>query len=187
MENSELKNFIIAMSVFSASFLLIFILYFLKTNGIYIHIGTPPPSGISLTFIYGVLIITVAISGMCLTKSTIIRIFIGGICSLIILWNLIFSSLDFNESYTTFSSPDKNEHFIVVEKGYGVIYQLSNSHLFMTELGKVRTDDGYQPFSEGAFKLKWEKQNQLLVQYAFTYSVQDRYKELLLEYKNSDN
>lgn len=34
--------------------------------------------------------------------------------------------------YTRFSSPDNKEEFVVIERGYGRLYQLSNSRLYMT-------------------------------------------------------
>ena len=62
-----------------------------------------------------------------------------------------------------FSSPDNKEEFVVIDRGYGRLYQLLNSRLYMTYLTDINTDDGYKPFLEGAYKLEWEESYQLII------------------------
>ncbi|MGD6843538.1 hypothetical protein ACQCVH_13580 [Bacillus infantis] len=85
--------------------------------------------------------------------------------------------------YTRFSSPDNKEEFIVIERGYGRLYQLSNSKLFMTYLTSINTDDGYKPFSDSAYKLEWEEPNQLIIHYKFDSTLDSLSKKVSTRYK----
>jgi len=71
----------------------------------------------------------------------------------------------------------------VIERGYGRLYQLSNSGLYMTYLTDIKTDDGYKPFSEGAYKFEWEEPNRLIIHYMFDYMSGSLSKEILTKYK----
>ncbi|TKC19622.1 hypothetical protein [Robertmurraya kyonggiensis] len=177
------KANIIAIGVLITSTILIMLLYFLKSWGVYVQLGTPP-QGVSLRILFILLTIVATVSGLYLSKDKIFDICIGALCLFIILSNLFSWWLfDSNAVYTIFSSPDKNEHFLVVETGYGTLYQLSSSGLFMTELAVIRTDDGYKPISKGAYRLEWKEQNKLIINYAFDYMAPNEYRKMNIEYK----
>lgn len=181
------KANIIAMGVLISSILFLILFYFLKSWGIYVQLGTPP-QGVSLRVLFILLTIVATVSGLYLSKDKILNICIGALCSFIIFSNLFSWWLfDSNAVYTIFSSLDKNEHFLVVETGYGTLYQLSSSGLFMTKLAVIRTDDGYKPISEGAYRLVWREQNKLIINYAFDYTAPNEYRKMNIEYKDKIN
>lgn len=177
------KANMIAMVVLISSILLLILLYFLKSWGVYVQLGTPP-QGVSLRILFILLTIVATVSGLSLSKDKFFDICIGALCAFIIFLNLFSWWLfDSNADYTIFSSPDKNVHFLVVETGYGTLYQLSSSGLFMTKLAIIRTDDGYKPISEGAYRLEWKEQNKLTINYAFDYTAPNEYRKMNIEYK----
>lgn len=87
-----------------------------------------------------------------------------------------------NAEYSTFSSPDKQERFLIIETGHSKIYQLSDAGLFITYVTNVRTDDGYKPFSNDAYHLEWKEPNKLLIQYVFDYMKPNNYEEVSIIY-----
>lgn len=157
----------IAFIVLGASILLLLILLYMDTKGVYVQLG-PPSSGISHTTLGIWLIIAAVGSAMYMLKDLGMRLIVIGIGLFFIL--IISSSNLFAEiKYTTFSSPDQSEKFVVIEKGYAMLYQISDSGLFMTALTKFDTDRGYKPFSEEAYELEWVSPNKLIIDYAYDY------------------
>lgn len=64
------------------------------------------------------------------------------------------------------------------------MYQMSSTKLFMKHSADTRTDDGYQPFSEGAYQLKWKEPNEFVINSAFDYMSPDHYnQEVIIKYK----
>jgi hypothetical protein len=55
----------------------------------------------------------------------------------------------------------------------------------MTHLTDIRTDDGFKPFSDGAYQLEWKKTNELLVKYVFYYMSPENYHEVTVTYKST--
>lgn len=166
---------------------LLFVLLFLGEKGVYLQIGKPPggirsyqincllvvllliSSGYLIHYIFNNLIITVF--------STIVNCFIFS--ALLIIYFLHLADVD----YTTFSSPDNKEHFVVVERYYSEIFQLSNNGLYMTYLGTAESD-GYKPFLEGAYHLKWKNPNELVIDYSATPPSNFSSKQITLIYKS---
>ena len=72
--------------------------------------------------------------------------------------------------YYVFQSPDQ-QHTIVVEErsfllaGSGTFYLKENA-LFMKPVEGYRTDDGYRPFQQKDFQLKW-KRDSVSITYGF--------------------
>ena len=64
------------------------------------------------------------------------------------------------------------------------MYRMSSPKLFMKHSADTRTDVGYQPFSEGAYQLKWKESNEFVINYAFDYMSPDDYnQEVIIKYK----
>jgi len=75
-------------------------------------------------------------------------------------------------------------HFVVKEIGHGDMYQMSSTKIFMKHSADTRTDDGYQPFSEGAYQLKWKEPNELVINSVIDYMSPDDYnQEVIIKYK----
>ena len=91
----------------------------------------------------------------------------------ILAFTFVTTLLSSEAKYTTFSSPNNKANFVVIESFQGKIYQMSKTGLFMKNLAKMRTDDVYQPFSEGAYELEWNEPNELVIRYAFNYMTPD--------------
>ncbi|MBK3497077.1 hypothetical protein JFL43_19995 [Viridibacillus sp. YIM B01967] len=185
-KNKKLFQVLVVCFILSVSFLLL--LYFLTTKGIYIQIGTPP-NGIHHYFLNCLLIFFTFLSGIYLIHYkfndkglTIIAI---GISSFISVFVLLYGLMTLEAKYTKFSSPNKQENFVVIETGHGEVYQLLNTGLFMTHLTDIRTDDGFKPFSDGAYQLEWKKTNELLVKYVFDYMSPENYHEVTVTYKST--
>ncbi|MGD7043073.1 hypothetical protein [Jeotgalibacillus proteolyticus] len=182
MKNSNRKESIKMASItLATSVLLLFTLLALQINGVSVYIGAPPV-GISHNVISNLLIIVAIASFTHLFKDRVIKaviivlaIFFIGIPSL--------PNLLFEKEYTTFSSPDNQEEFVVVERGYGRLYQLSNLGLYMTYLTDIETDNGYKPFSNGSYKLEWEEPNRLTIQYRFDNISDSLSKDISINYK----
>ncbi len=129
MEKGNTKEKIkIAVITLITSIVLLFALIIFEANGIYVQIKTPP-NGISHRALSNLLIIVAIVS--------LIYFFndkgINGIIIAIGVFFIIVPSLPnllSEAEYTRFSSPE----FIVIERGYGRLYQLSNSRLYMTFL-----------------------------------------------------
>ncbi|MGY4795505.1 hypothetical protein ACVNNN_10900 [Lysinibacillus fusiformis] len=167
--------------IFSVSILLLIL--FLGTKGIYLQIGFPP-GGIHSYQIKCLLIILILISSVYLiqhlfhnlimtTIATINNCFIFS--AILIIYVLHLGDVD----YTTFSSPKNQENFVVVERGFGELYQMSKTGLFMKYLANVHTDDGYRPFSEGAYQLNWKEPNTLVIRHAFDYMSPNSYTQIV--------
>ncbi|KML42153.1 hypothetical protein LIS77_24225 [Cytobacillus firmus] len=182
MEKSNTKEFLkVAIITFIISILLLFALLTLQINGIFVQIGTPP-NGISHQAIRNLLIIVAIVSLIYLFNDRGIK----GIIIAIGVFFIIVPSLPnllTEAEYTRFSSPDNKEEFVVIERGYGRLYQLSNSRLYMTYLTSINTDDGYKPFSDSAYKLEWEEPNQLIIYFKFDYMSDSLSKEISTKYR----
>lgn len=182
METIKRNN--IAIIVLSSSIFLLLLLVFLNIKGIYVQIGTPP-SGISQKALTIFLIIVIIISSVYLLKDKGIKGIIIGIGTFFIFMNILPDVLTGVE-YTSFSSPDNEEKFVVIERGIGQLYKVSNSGLYMIFLTDIRTDDGYKPFSDGAYKLEWVSSEKLIIHYAFDYmdkNIFDDYREISIPLK----
>jgi hypothetical protein len=182
VEKSNTKEFLkMAIFTFITSILLLFALLILNINGVFVQIGTPP-NGISHQVLSNLLIIVAIVSLIYLLKDRVIKGIIIAIGAFFIIVPSLPNLLTEAE-YTKFSSPDNKEEFVVIERGYGRLYQLSNSRLYMTYLTDINTDDGYKPFSEGAYKLEWEEPNQLIIHYKFDYMLDSLSKEISTKFK----
>ncbi|WP_445480580.1 hypothetical protein ACULLL_10705 [Lysinibacillus irui] len=171
--------------IFSVSILLFML--FLSTKGIYLHIGLPP-AGIPHYLLKYLFIFSTCISGIYIIHykfrnkgDTAIAVFFS---FFILAFTLVYGLLSSGAKYTIFSSPNNQESFVVVETGHGEIYQMSNTRLFMKHLVNISTDDGFDPFSEGAYQLKWNKPNEFVIRYAFDYMTPNDYsQEVTIKYK----
>lgn len=47
----------------------------------------------------------------------------------------------------------------------------------MKHVADTRTNDGYKPFSERAYQLKWIEPNELMIRYAFDYMTPHDYSQ----------
>ena len=96
--------------------------------------------------------------GLCIALTVIISFLILIFCMLI-----CFSSLSFESKYYEFTS-DYNDHCIVVNEspwllgGGGTIYE-KTSFCTIKEIGTFSTDDGFCPFSNGAYFFVWNEDN----------------------------
>ncbi|MCA1042022.1 hypothetical protein LCM00_21220 [Bacillus infantis] len=182
MERSNTKEFLkVAIITFITSILLLFALLTLQINGVFVQIGTPP-NGISHQALSNLLIIMAIVSLIYLFNDRGIK----GIIIAIGVFFIIVPSLPnllIEAEYTRFSSPDVKEKFIVIERGYGRLYQFSNSRLYMTYLTSINTDDGYKPFSDSAYKLEWEEPNQLIIHYKFDSTLDSLSEKVSTRYK----
>lgn len=171
--------------IFSVSILLLML--FLSMKGIYLQIGLPP-AGIPHYLLKCLFIFSTCISGIYVIHSkfrnkgdTAIAVFFS---FFILAFTGVYGLLSSDANYTTFSSPNNKETFVVVETGHGEIYHMSNTRLFMRHLVNIGTDDGYDPFSEGAYQLKWNEPNKLVIRYAFDYMTPNDYsQEVTIIYK----
>ena len=162
------NNHPIILIFFIFNITLLLIIYFLTTKGIFIQIGVP---GLQHHYINGIFLFSALISGILLIHYkfhdkglTFIAIFLSLFISFFVM---MYGLLIFDAKYTTFSSPNKQVHFVVIETGHGDIYQMSNTGLFITHLASIRTDDGFQPFNKGAYRLEWKSGNTLMIKYGF--------------------
>ncbi|PLR70674.1 hypothetical protein [Bacillus sp. UMB0728] len=182
MEKSNTKEFLkVAIITFITSILLLFAFLTLQINGVFVQIGIPP-NGISHQALSNLLIIMAIVSLIYLFDDRGIK----GIIIAIGVFFIIVASLPnllIEAEYTRFSSPDNKEEFIVIERGHGRLYQLSNSRLFMTYLTSINTDDGYKPFSDSAYKLEWEEPNQLIIHYKFDSTLDSLSEKVSTRYK----
>lgn len=178
------NSFSLGSLIFSVTSLLIMLM--LSKKGIYVFIGSPL-WGIPYYFLYCLFIFVICVSSIDLVSSkfedkgltaiTIVGSFfiLAGTC--------LYGLLMLDAGFTTFSSPNGREHFLVVETGTGNLYQLSNTHLFMTHLADIRTDDRFKPFSNEAYQLEWKNPNELVIKYGFdSMSLPEKYRELKVTY-----
>jgi hypothetical protein len=164
------------------SVFLLLILLVMDTKGIYLQLG-PPFRGISHRTISILLIIAAVISAVYLLKDKGMKWMAIGVGFFFILLTSV-PNLVTETKYTTFSSPDQSEKFVVIEKGYAKLYQISDSGLFMTTLTKFDTDRGHKPFSEGAYELEWVSPDTVIINYAFDYKRATDFKTIELQYHN---
>jgi len=186
VENSNTKKFLkIAIFVFVISIFVLFALLMLSRKEIYVQIGTPP-NGIShMTFSIFFMIVAIA-SLVYLCNDRVIKGIVIGVGIFFIIVPS-FPKLLIGADYTNFSSPDNKEKFVVIERGYGQVYQLSDSGLYMKYLTSIDTKRGYKPFLDGAYQLKWEEPNCLIIHYAFRYTSDSLDKEISIQYKAKRN
>lgn len=183
------KKFRLMIMCFIFCISILLIIYSLSTKGIYLQIGTPP-GGIRSYQINCLLIVLLLISGVYLIHYTFYKLIITIISTivscfifsaLLIIYFLFLADVD----YTTFSSPDNKEHFVVVERHYGDIFQLSDNRLFMTYLGTTESG-GNKPFLQGAYHLKWKSSDELIVDYSVTPQPNFSGKQITVKYKPSN-
>lgn len=168
MDKRRKKTFSkLALILFTLSIILLFLLLLLQFNGVYILLGTPP-RGISNQTLINLLILTKVISLTYLMKDKVLKGLVIVVGAFFILLSFLFISL-IETDYTFFSSPNNQKNFVMVERGYGSLYQLSESKMYMVHLANSQTNNGYKPFSEGAYKLEWKEANRLVVHYQFDY------------------
>lgn len=121
-----------------------------------------------------------------MVKDNVIRGVIIGI-GLFFILIISLPVLLFETEYTYFSSPDNQEEFVVIERGVGKLYKLSDSRFYKTYITDIGTDDGYKPFADGAFELEWRTSpKELIIHYAFNYMNEnntDKYKEITIQIK----
>jgi len=171
--------------IFSVSILLLML--FLSMKGIYLQIGFPP-AGIPHYLLKWFFIFSTCLSGIYLIHTTFrnkgdtaIAVFFS---FFILAFTFVNGLLSADAKYTTFSSPNNQQSFVVVETYHGEIYQLSNTQLFMKYLADKSTDDVYKPFSKGAYQLKWNEPNKLVIRYASDYMKPHDYNQkVIVEYK----
>lgn len=184
MEKCNTKEKIkIAVITLITSIVLLFALIIFEANGIYVQIKTPP-NGISHRALSNLLIIVAIVSLIYFFNDKGIK----GIIIAIGVFFIIVPSLPnllSEAEYTRFSSPNNKEEFIVIERGYGRLYQLSNSRLYMTFLTSINTDDGYKPFTDGAYKLEWEEPNQMIIHYKFDSTLDSLSEKVSTRYKEN--
>ena len=168
---------------------ILLIIYSLSKKGIYLQIGTPP-GGIRSYQINCLLIVLLLISGVYLLHYTFYKLVITVISTIVACF--IFSALLIiyflhlaDVDYTTFSSPDNKEHFVVVERYYGEIFQLSDNRIFMTYLGTTESD-GNKPFLQGAYHLNWKSSDELIIDYSVTPPSNFSSKQITVKYKPSN-
>lgn len=54
--------------------------------------------------------------------------------------------------------------------------------LFVIRLAIIRTNNGYKPFSNHAYKLEWESPDKLTIRYVFDYMQPDHYEKISVSY-----
>lgn len=167
------------------SLALLFILFILAVKGINIQLGIPP-NGIGHRGLSILLIIISVISLVYMVKDIVIRVVIIGVGALFIFM-LSFQGLLSGTEYTSFTSPDNQEVFIVVERNLNKLYKLSDSRLFMTYITDIPANNQYKPFANGGYKLEWKTSpKELIIHYAFNRKHEnniDKYNEITIQIK----
>jgi len=188
MESLTKRNYLMAAKItLVCSVILLMILIFLSIKNIYVQLGMPT-GGISHQFLSGLCVISIILSANYLInyriKDKVIKGVVTGVgvflLLLMIFINWIPSS---NAKFTTFTSPDKKEVFVIKETGYGQLYQLSNSKFFMIHLVDIRTNNGYKPFSNHTYKLEWDSPDKLTILYVSDYMQPDNYEKISVSYQ----
>lgn len=180
MELSNTKKFVnIAIFILIISILVLFDLQIMSEKGLYVQIGTPP-NGISHMTLSNLFKVAAIVSLVYLCNHETLR----GIVAWVGIFFIVIPSFQLIEKdYTSFSSPDGKEQFVVIERGVGRLYQLSDSGLYMKFLTSIDTKRGYKPFSNGEYQLKWEEPNSLIIHYAFRHTSDSLDKEISIKYK----
>lgn len=119
---------------------------------------------------------------LCIILTVIISVLALAYCGLI-----CFSELSFGSKYYEYTS-DYDDHRIVVSEsswllaGGGTIYE-KTSFCTMKEVGNYSTDDGFRPFSKGAYFFVWNEDN-FELHHAFLDASDDKsmYKVVEMEY-----
>lgn len=119
---------------------------------------------------------------LCIILTVIISVLALAYCGLI-----CFSELSFESKYYEYTS-DYNDHRIVVREstwllaGGGTVYE-KTSFCTMKEVGYYSTDDGFRPFSNGAYFFVWNEDN-FELHHAFLGASDDKsmYKVVEMEY-----
>ncbi|GAQ17872.1 hypothetical protein OPHB3_1809 [Oceanobacillus picturae] len=164
------------------SLVLLPLMIYLREIGIYIQFGTPPPF-IGHKLIEYILIVNVVISLCFIIKSRSLKSIMVLAGVFVLLARSIFYSFPnplWETEVTTLVSPDNSFKYIVVETGVGHLYKLSESGLYMTFITTLRTDDGYQPFANDAYKIDWLSSEQFVIHYAFDVSSEEMDKEVTI-------
>ena len=119
---------------------------------------------------------------LCIILTVIISVLALAYCGLI-----CFSELSFESKYYEYTS-DYDDHRIVVSEsswllaGGGTVYE-KTSFCTMKEVGNYSTDDGFRPFSKGAYFFVWNEDN-FELHHAFLGASDDKsmYKVVEMEY-----
>ena len=74
--------------------------------------------------------------------------------------------------YFTFKSPNKANTLIVEEKtfllsGWSDVYEKKYGIFIKQIEGEISNDDGFRPFSSGAYTLQWKSDDTVIINYSF--------------------
>jgi len=115
----------------------------------------------TINFILNVLIIISIAWGFNLKDKKAVRIFLKFIAMIFIaLLALIWIFFNSEKRYFYFTSPDGSNTLVVEEKSFllagGSSFYQRNNHILVNELNEfITTDDGYRPFSDNHYEVKW--------------------------------
>lgn len=117
------------------------------------------------------LIIDISISVFIFIRNRILKTYVIVVCILFGFLNYIFNGfMEPDIAYFEFTSPDNKtiiiEEYGILFSGWGKVYQKKDNHIVIDLKGNISTDDGYLPFSNNNYKLKWNK-NSVTITYGF--------------------
>ncbi|CAM2077050.1 MAG: hypothetical protein NSGCLCUN01_01238 [uncultured Clostridium sp.] len=74
--------------------------------------------------------------------------------------------------YFTFKSPNKSNTLVVEEKtfllsGWSDVYEKKYGIFIKQIEGEISNDDGFRPFSSGAYTLQWKNDDTVIIGYSF--------------------
>ena len=95
-------------------------------------------------------------------------------------WWLLHS----DDNYIYFTSPDKNEKFVIIENAHSELYQISRYGMFIFHLTNINGNNGYRMFSDKKFFIRWIEPNQFTVIYVNDYTNPNQFKEVTVTYTN---
>ncbi|WP_404456720.1 hypothetical protein [Oceanobacillus kapialis] len=183
---SPIKNKKVYWSALISLFLsaaLLFLMFYLRREGIYVQFGTPPPL-IGYTLIENVFIFIAFLSICFLIKGREIKSFLIAVSFFVIVINSLDHLLIkpfWETKYTTLISPDNTANYVVAENGYGRLYKLSESGLYMTFIASTSTDDGYQPFTNDNYEIDWRSSKHFVIHYAFDRMSEEYSREIIVD------
>lgn len=118
-------------------------------------------------------------------KDSITRAVIIGLLSFFLIVSMIQWWFPYSDvRYIYFTSPDKEETFVIEETRYSEVYQISESGILTFHLANISGDDGLRMFSENMYKLEWKKPNTLKIYYVHDYMKPNQYEEISVQYRN---
>lgn len=169
------------------SFILIRIIFFVLNRmfDIYFLVFNINQSAINLIINILIIVITTLILNNKFNKRTLK--YIINFISLISIGVLLFINLIFNEkSYFYFESPNKS-HTLVIEEdsifllGQSKFYERKGL-IFIEDLNsEITTDDGYRPFSNNRYNLKWMNDNSVELEYD-NGTGSEEYKKIIIKF-----